>query len=133
MMELNILKGDMRHISFRDECFSFVYSYNAIFFMTKKDIATAMKEIERVLKPNGLCFVNFLSVDDPERNIFCKPFLENKGFSYHEDDEPEEYFRNFKIFHKEKRITRKIWKSKWLVQADMDYIAKKNGKSLLAD
>jgi len=123
---LNISKGDMRRIPFKSEAFSFVYSYNAIFFMTKKDIAVAMKEIERVIKPNGLCFVNFLSVDDPERNTFCKSFLGSTGFSYYEDDEPDKYFRNFEILHKEKRITRKSWESKYLVQADVDYIAKKN-------
>lgn len=125
-VELNILKGDMRRIPFKSEAFSFVYSYNAIFFMTKKDIAAAMKEIERVIKSNGLCFVNFLSVDDPKRNTFCKSFLGSTGFSYHEDDEPDKYFRNFEILHKEKRITRKLWESKYLVQADIDYIAKKN-------
>lgn len=124
-VELNILKGDMRRIPFKSEAFSFVYSYNAIFFMTKKDIATAMKEIERVTKPSGLCFVNFLSVDDPKRNVFCKSFLGSTGFSYHEDDEPDRYFRNFEILRKEKRITRKLWESKYLVQADIDYIAKK--------
>ena len=124
-MKLNLLKGDMRHISFGDESFSFVYSYNAIFFMTKKDIAAAMKEIERVIKPNGLYFVNFLSVDDHGRNTFCKPFLGNTGFSYHEDDEPDDYFRNFEVIRKEKRVTKRRWQNKWLVQANIEYIAKK--------
>jgi ubiquinone/menaquinone biosynthesis C-methylase UbiE len=125
-VELNILKADMRRIPFKSKAFSFVYSYNAIFFMTKKDIAAAMKEIERVIKPSGLCFVNFLSIDDPKRNTFCKSFLGSTGFSYHEDDEPDKYFRNFEILYKEKRTTRKLWESKYLVQADIDYIAKKN-------
>jgi ubiquinone/menaquinone biosynthesis C-methylase UbiE len=124
-MRLNIFKGDMRRIPFKNESFNFVYSFNAIFFMTKEDVATSMKEIERILRPNGLCFVNFLSVDDPKRNTFCKSFLGSTGFSYHEDDEPDEYFRNFEILHKEKRITRKLWESKYLVHADIDYIARK--------
>jgi ubiquinone/menaquinone biosynthesis C-methylase UbiE len=124
--ELNILKGDMRQIPFKNESFSFAYSYNAIFFMIKKDIAAAMKEIERVLKPEGLCYVNFMSVDNREKNTFCKPFLGSTGFSYHEDCEPDRYFTNFKIIHKEKRITEKTWEGKMLVQADIDYIAKKN-------
>jgi ubiquinone/menaquinone biosynthesis C-methylase UbiE len=115
----------MRHLPFRSESFSFVYSYNAIFFMTKENIAVAIKEIERVLKPNGLCFVNFLSIDDPERNTFCKPFLGSTGFSYHEDNEAEQYFGDFTIIHKEKGIIKKLWKSKYLEQADIDYIAKK--------
>ena len=34
-MELNILKGDMRYLSFRSGSFSFVYSFNAIFFRAR--------------------------------------------------------------------------------------------------
>ena len=125
-IELSILKGDMRQIPFKSESLSFVYSFNAIFFMTKEDIAISMKEIQRVLKPNGLCFVNFLSVDDTKRNIFRKSFLGSAGFSYHEDDEPDKYFGNFEIVHKEKRVTKKLWESKYLIQADIEYIAEKN-------
>ena len=70
-------------------------------------------------------YVNFLSVDDTERNTFCKPFLGSTGFSYHEDDEPSEYFSNFRIIHKEKRITERTSTGKSSVKADIDYIAKK--------
>jgi len=124
-MKLNILKGDMRYLSFRSGSFSFVYSFNAIFFMTKKDIAISMKEIERVLKPSGLCFVNFVSVDEPDKGPFCKPFLGNPRFSKHEDDEPDKYFSNFEIIHKEKRIIDKKTHGKRLVQAYIDYIVQK--------
>jgi ubiquinone/menaquinone biosynthesis C-methylase UbiE len=124
-MELNILKGDMRSLSFKSRSFSFAYSFNAIFFLTKKDIAISMKEIERVLKPNGLCFVNFISVDEPDKGPFCKPFLGNLRFSKHEDDEPDRYFDNFDIIHKEKRIIEKRVHGKRSVQAYLDYIAKK--------
>jgi len=44
-MKLNILKGDMRYLSFRSGSFSFAYSFNAIFFMTKKDIAISMRRL----------------------------------------------------------------------------------------
>jgi len=118
-VDLNILKGDMRQVLFRNESFSFVYSYNAIFFMTKK-------EIGRVLKPNGLCFVNFLSADDPNKRSFTKPFLGNVRFSHFRDDEPDKYFSNLEIIHKEKRTTKQKWKEKWIVTACIDYIAKKS-------
>jgi ubiquinone/menaquinone biosynthesis C-methylase UbiE len=124
-MMLNILKGDMRHLSFRSASFSFVYSFNAIFFMTKKDVAISMKEIERVLKPRGLCFVNFVSVDEPDQGPFCKPFLGNRRFSQHEDNEPDKYFRNFEIIRKEKRIIDKKTDGKRSIQAYIDYIAKR--------
>ncbi len=124
-MKLNILKGDMRHLSFRSASFSFVYSFNAIFFMTKKDVAVSMKEIERVLKPRGLCFVNFVSVDEPDKGPFCKPFLGSPRFSQHKDNEPDKYFRNFETIHKEKRVIDKKTNGKRSRQAYIDYIAQK--------
>ncbi len=113
-MKLNILKGDMRRIPFRNETFSFLYSYNTIPLMSKNDVAIAINEIERVLKRNGLCFVNFVSVDD-----------EGPADSFFEDNEPDKYFNNFEIIHKEKRI---ILIGKKEKQAYIDYIAKKRGK-----
>jgi len=123
--KLNILKGDMRHLSFINGSFSFVYSFNAIFFMTMKDAAISMKEMERVLKPSGLCFVNFVSIDEPDKGPFCKPFLGNPRFSQHKDNESDKYFRNFEIIHKEKRIIDKKTNGKRSDQAIIDYIAKK--------
>lgn len=35
---LNLEKGDMRNLRFDDNTFSFVYSYNSIFHMSKEDI-----------------------------------------------------------------------------------------------
>ena len=55
--------------------------------------------------------MNFVSVDD-----------EAPADSYYEDDEPDMYFANFEIIHKEKRI---ILVGKEQKQAYIDYIAKK--------
>ena len=131
-MPLNILGGDMRSIPFPDESFSFVYSFNAIDFMTKPDIALAMREITRVLKPGGLCYVNFLSVDDAESwEPFCKTspvvdLLKSEGFSHFEDGEADAFFEAYEIQRKEKRLVEKLWKGKTLKQADIGYIAMKH-------
>jgi SAM-dependent methyltransferase len=127
-MALNILRGNMRHLPFADTSFSFTYSYNAIFFNSKPDIASIMSEIERVLRSDGLCFVNFLSVDDPDRNIFCseaKQRFHNEGFSYHEDDEADAYFANFELLRKEKRSVEKFDQGKRRKQVTLEYIARK--------
>ena len=55
---------DISRSVYEKDCFGAVYSYNSIFHMTKKDIAVALKEMKRVLKPQGLMFVNFLTTDD---------------------------------------------------------------------
>ncbi len=126
---LNIIRGDMRQIPFKNKLFSFVYSYNSIDFMTKADIAVAMSEIQRVLKPHGLCFVNFLSVDDPDRRPFRRNeftlLLRSKRFSHYKDNEADKYFRNFEILRKEKRLIKKLWYGRKIIQVYIDYIAKK--------
>ena len=128
---LNIIQGDMRHIPMGDEQISFVYSYNAIVFMTKADIQKALKEMERVLHVGGLCYVNFISVDElqwnkEEPSEKCLEMFGSAYFSYHEDEEADEYFSNFEILHKEKRILERLLDDgKLLKQAYLDYILRK--------
>ena len=130
-MTVNIIGGDMRRIPFPSERFSFVYSYNAIDFMTKPDIAVSMREITRVLRPDGLCYVNFLSVDDVGSwEPFCetasaKDLLKSTGFAHFEDDEADVYFEAYQVVRKEKRFVEKLWEGRVLKQADIEYIARK--------
>ncbi|MFX0207076.1 MAG: class I SAM-dependent methyltransferase [Candidatus Hodarchaeota archaeon] len=144
-IELNIIKGDMRKIPFVNEVMSFVYSINAMCLLSKKGMIITLKEIERVLRPNGLCFVNFISIDDKmygagreirkgEFLLEGKMWLEEEVInSFFEDDEPDQYFTNFEIIHKEKRII-EIPRKDWQI-ASIDYIVKKrphgdyNGKT----
>jgi len=130
--ELGISQGDMREMPFPSESFSFVYSYNAISFMTKPDIVIAMSEIERVLRPAGLCYVNFDSVDDPDRreytdSFFVREVLRSRRFSHFEDDEADVYFGGFTILRKEKRLIEELYEGKRIKQAYIDYIARKDG------
>jgi len=130
-MPLNILHGEMRSIPFEDEFFSFAYSFNAIMFMTKPDIAVAMTEIERVLKPGGLAYVNFESANEPDDSVFCdttpaKDLLKSTPFAKHEDNEADEYFENFVILRKEKSWIEKLFNEIILEQVNIEYIARKN-------
>ncbi len=78
--DLNIIKADMREIPFEDESFGNVFSYNTIFHMNRKDIAKALSEMKRVLKKDGLMYVNFIYIDD------------NTGNNYGEEREPGEFW-----------------------------------------
>jgi len=137
-MKLNLLKGDMRKIPFKDETFSFVYTYNAIHMMPKEDVALAMSEIERVMKANGLCFINFVSADEPPPSDAIETtkgeFLKKTSWrgvncpnidSYFEDNEADVFFGDFEVIHKEKRIIERITEGKKIMQAFIDYIARK--------
>ena len=133
-LDLDIRKGDMRQIPFGDESMSFVFSYNTIFHMRKDDIGIAMDEIKRILKPEGLCFVNFLSVDSQSFGIGEKvgkgEFVDKRNgedvlHAYFEDNEPDPYFAGLKVLHKEKRVRELLIDGKKNIRAYIDYIAMK--------
>jgi ubiquinone/menaquinone biosynthesis C-methylase UbiE len=50
--EIEFIKGDMRHLEFPDNSFHFAYSSLALHY--QKNWLPCLKEIHRVLKPNGL-------------------------------------------------------------------------------
>ena len=111
-IELNIKYGDMREIPFKDEYFGFVYSIFSSVHLSKNDTGIAVKEMERVLKKGGLCYINFLSVNDRyydrEKEKNPGEIFESEGenlilHSYYFDDEPDLYFKDTEIFYKEKR------------------------------
>ncbi len=129
-MPLSIFRGDMRTIPFASESISFVYSFNAIMFMTKPDIARSMREMERVLKPDGLLYVNFVSVDEPDKGPFCetapaRELLKSERFAQHEDNEADAYFEAFDVLRKEKRFEDKVHGSGRSLQVYIEYIARK--------
>ena len=112
-INLNIQQGDLRALPFADESMSFVYSWNTIFHMTKADMAHAVAEIERVLRPEGLCFVNFLSVEDGACGegtpIGPGEFWQDERgeqviHAYLEDNEADAYFAQCRVLEKVKRV-----------------------------
>ena len=129
-MPLNVFRSDMRTIPFASESFSFVYSFNAIMFMTKPDIARSVREMERVLMPGGLIYVNFVSVDEPDKGPFCdtapaRLLLKSERFAQHEDNEADVFFEAFEILRKEKRFEDKVHGSGRSLQVYIEYIARK--------
>ncbi|MBU7014547.1 MAG: class I SAM-dependent methyltransferase [Theionarchaea archaeon] len=144
-LNVPIMLGDIRNIPFRDESMNFVYSVNTVCHLSKKDTATAVQEIRRVLKNEGLCFVNFVSVDDcwfgRGKEVSPGEFLQEEEWysgitkeghicSYYEDTEPDAYFEAFEVIRKEKRITELVIEKNhpegggWQM-ADICYTAKK--------
>jgi ubiquinone/menaquinone biosynthesis C-methylase UbiE len=111
-LNLNIIKGDMRKIPYESNYFDYIYSFSSIVHLSKKDTEIAINEMHRVLKDGGLCYLNFLSVDDKwfedgeEVNpgeVVTKEGDEEYLHSYYKDDEPDNYFNQFEIIYKEKK------------------------------
>jgi ubiquinone/menaquinone biosynthesis C-methylase UbiE len=130
---LNIAVGDMTDLPFEDCSFDFVYSYNSIFHMKKNNIEKAVTELKRVLKPNGLMFVNFLSIDDfrcgegPDLgdNQFEQMDDEPVIHSYYGHHEADQYFDDMALLVKEQRIFQRIYEGNLIKQGFVDYILKK--------
>ena len=133
-LELNISKGDIRELLFEDESISYIYSYNSIFHMTKKDITKSVNEIKRVLKPGGLCCINFLSLQDSGHGegdeLGENEFLQiERGeqviHTYYDINEAELHFKDMKILFKENRILERIYEGQKIKQGYIDYIIQK--------
>jgi len=131
-MEFNLIEGDMRNLPFENESFGFVFSYNTIFHMTKEDIVLGLNEMFRVLKKDGLLYVNLLSVDDARygrgEEIQPKRFMERIdgeefAHTFFYTDEGDVFFKEHEIIYKQIR-------KEYLIEDDyirgmIDYIVRK--------
>jgi ubiquinone/menaquinone biosynthesis C-methylase UbiE len=133
-VKLNITKGDMRELPFEDESISYIYSYNSIFHMTKKDITKSVNEIKRILKPGGIYCINFLSLHDgwygKGEELGENEFLQiERGekviHTYYDIDEAEKHFEDMKILFKENRIIERVYEGEKIKQGYIDYIVQK--------
>jgi len=102
--------------------------------MTKKDITKSVNEIIRVLKPGGLCCINFLSLHDSGfgegKQLGENEFLQmERGeqviHTYYDIDEAEFHFKDMKILFKENRILERIYGGQKIKQGYIDYIVQK--------
>lgn len=134
-IDINISKGNMTILPFDNESISFIYSYNTIFHMKKADISKAINEIKRVLKPGGICFVNFLSINDQDfgygEKIGEGEFLQEEDgqkviHTYYDINEAEVHFKGMKILMKENRILERIFEGEKIKQGYIDYIVQKS-------
>ena len=133
-ININISNCDMRNLKFKNEEFSFIYSYNSIFHMRKSEIKKVVNDMRRILKKDGLCYINLLSKDDCRfgegTKISDSEFLQDEDnqmiiHSYFDDTEAESYFNGFKIIYKEKRIIEKFIGDEKYLLSYIDYILKK--------
>lgn len=95
--------------------------------------------MHRVLRKGGLCYLNFISVDDKSydegeannlKEVITKEGAEQYLHSFYEDYEPDKYFNDFEIVYKEKiniQIGRYYNTGCTCI---LDYIVKKNRENL---
>ena len=97
-MKLNLIQGDMQELQYEDESFGFVYSYNTIFHLLKEGTRKAIAEVRRVLKKDGLFYVNFMAFDD---GYYGEGKELGKGEFVLQNDDGSERYRLFLENHHE--------------------------------
>ncbi len=131
---LDIQLGNIKELTFESNSFSYVYSYNSISIMKKDDIKKSINEMMRVLRKNGLMFVNFLTTEDftcgSGKLIGDLEYEQEENgnllvHSYFKDNEADDYFQTNQILFKESRLVERIINGHWVKQAYVDYIVRK--------
>lgn len=79
-LEINLRQGDMRELPFEEGFFDYVYEHYAMCHLSKSDTQKAINEMERVLKPGGMCFLGVVSIETWPRSMFG------------EEEDPGEYW-----------------------------------------
>ncbi len=133
-LDLNIVQGDMRYLDLDNTSISYVYSYNSVFHMKKADVRKSIHEMKRVLKPNGLLFINFLTTKDfrcGEGKTVGQNEYEQMDddipviHSYFEEHETDLFFADMEVLYKEDRVLERIYEGNRIRQGFIDYIARK--------
>jgi len=62
-VDIDLRECDMRELPFEDASFDYVFEHYSMCHLSKRDTATAIGEMRRVLKPGGLCFLGVISTD----------------------------------------------------------------------
>jgi ubiquinone/menaquinone biosynthesis C-methylase UbiE len=139
-LRLNMFKGDVRKLPFKNETFSFVYLQCNTHDVQEK-CCSGNERNRASVEEEWIVLCEFRTADEPphvgavaiNEGEFLKKDLPWHGVcekcpnidSYFKDEEPDVYFRNFKILHKEKRTIERITDGKQELQAYIDYIAQK--------
>ena len=83
---LNARLMDMIHLDFADESFDAVYSLNCLLHLPKKELPIVLKNIKRVLKPEGLFFLGVYGGYDFEGIWEKDTYTPKRFFSFYSDE-----------------------------------------------
>ena len=139
-LKIDLRIGDFRHIPFNDESFSFVFTQNSLNHLSKIDTEIAIAEMKRVLKPGGLLFVDFMSVDcsycnEEEMGKLVGDYeffgVHGEGESLHSffrNDEPDRYFDDMEAVRKKKVVSTNFYNGRTSTDVLLWYYLRKPSK-----
>ncbi|MFX1474254.1 MAG: class I SAM-dependent methyltransferase [Promethearchaeota archaeon] len=135
-LALNLREADMRAIPFPDNSFSYVYTYESLCHLTKSDIAVAVNEMTRVLRPGGYCLIDFMSTDcsyygasslgqetAPGQFQYSDSDGHQVVHTFHHDNEPGPLFSSLQILLIQKIRTQSFQSKEAITHARLYYFA----------
>ena len=69
-LQIDFRKGDMLQIPFADESFDCVYEHYSMCHLSKGDTEKAIREMNRVTRRKGLCFLGVISMDSWPKSLY---------------------------------------------------------------
>lgn len=82
---------DMTALSFPEESFDVVYALNSLLHIPKKDLPTVLKNIQTVLKPNGLFYMGVYGSENESEHIWENDsYTPKRFFAFYSDEHLQE-------------------------------------------
>jgi ubiquinone/menaquinone biosynthesis C-methylase UbiE len=82
---------DMAELSFPEETFDVVYALNSLLHIPKKELPVVLKNIQAVLKPNGLFYMGVYGSETESEHIWENdPYTPKRFFSFYSDEHLQE-------------------------------------------
>jgi len=113
-LQIDFRNGDMRQIPFPDESFDCVYEHYSMCHLSKTDTAKAIREMHRVTRHKGLCFLGVISMDSWPKSLYGEEREpgeywagEGEERSLHTmftDKEADHLVKDWEVLSKEKRV-----------------------------
>ena len=133
-LDVQLSKEDMRELSFEDEFFDLVFSYNASIHLTKADTEKTVKEMFRVLKKGGILCMNFLWKNNvhpslgEEKNsgeFWNMEHGEQTVHSFFTEEEVEKMLEGTKILLKDKVQAKIFFTEEYFWESSFEFIVQK--------
>jgi len=112
--QIDFRKGDIRQIPFADESFDCVYEHYSMCHLSKKETAQAIREMHRVTRRKGLCFLGVISMDSWPKSLYGEERepgeywagerAEGDRHSMFTDQEADQLVTGWEVLSKEKRV-----------------------------
>jgi len=97
---------DMTDLKFSENSFDAVYSFNSLLHIPKTDLPLVLKNIQTILKPNGLFHLGLYGKEDEFEGVWEKDsYTPKRFFSFYSDEHLKQITKQYFELFSFKRVT----------------------------